>query len=94
MNESMKCESCGKEVSLDKAIVCSVPGVPYSACYCKECLQANSHPMWCLIIQTALAGGLDNCIDEWKEMVMCSLKHQNKTLEWFNAEVKKETEKL
>lgn len=78
------CESCRKNESVG---VCSVPAVPYSAAYCQECLNADSHPMFILIANTAINGGLEHCADFWKEMVEHSLKHQGETLKWFNIAV-------
>jgi hypothetical protein len=78
------CEVCNKNKSIG---VASVPGVPYSAAYCKECLEANAHPLFIIIANTACCGGLDKCSDWWKEIVNDTLKHLNKTLEWFNKEV-------
>jgi len=72
----------------NKAIgVVAVPMVPMSVAYCRECLEANSHPMYILIANTACAGGLEHANEAWKKMVMDSLKHQDKTLEWFNEQV-------
>lgn len=81
----MKCESCGGTENI--VGVASVPGVPYSAAYCAGCLKANSHPMWVLLANTACCGGLGHTNADWQQMVMDSLKHQNKTLEWFNEQV-------
>jgi len=80
----LTCEVCDKNEALG---VAAVPGVPMSVAYCKECLEANSHPMYALIANTVCAGGLDHTVEEWKQMVMDSLKHQDKTLEWFNEQV-------
>lgn len=88
MSEEKKllCEVCDKNEIVG---VCSVPGVPYSARYCRECLQANSHPMGILVANTACIGGYDESAEWWREMVNDSLKAQGKTLEWFKAEVEK-----
>ena len=86
MEPELICEVCGRNKAIGAACV---PGVPYSALYCRECLQANSHPMDVLIANTACCGGLEHCADWWTEMVMDSLKHQNKSLDWFEAEVSK-----
>lgn len=78
------CSVCKK----NKAIgVAAVPMVPMSVAYCRECLEANSHPMYVLIANTAGAGGLEHANEAWKQMVMDSLKHQGKTLGWFNEQV-------
>jgi hypothetical protein len=84
--DNLICEACNKNEAIG---VASVPGVPYSAAYCKECLKNNNHPMFILIANTACCDGIDNCSDWWKEMVSSSLKVQNKTLDWFNQEVAK-----
>lgn len=81
----MICDVCNKNESVG---VACIPMVPMSVAYCRECLQANSHPMYVLIANTVCIGGLEHANEDWKEMVMCSLKHQDKTLEWFNAQVK------
>lgn len=83
--DTLICESCNKNEAIG---VACVPGVPYSAAYCIECLKANSNPMHILIANTACCGGLEHCNEWWKQIVDMSLKHQGKTLEWFNNEVK------
>jgi len=83
-NKVAVCESCK---TAQATLVISVPGVPYSAGYCQECLNHNSHPMGILIANTAAIGGLKNAAAWWTEMVMTSLYHQKKTVEWFEAEV-------
>lgn len=79
-----KCEVCGAP---EVHGVCSVPGVPYSAAYCRPCLEKDLHPMWILIANTASIGGLDQAAPWWREMVEHNLKGQDKTLEWFNEQV-------
>lgn len=81
----LACEACNKNEAVG---VACVPGVPMSVAYCQECLQANNHPMPVLIANTACIGGLNHAAEFWKKMVSASLKHQGKTLEWFNEEVK------
>ena len=83
-DKKLICDVCKKN---EAAGVACVPGVPCSAAYCSECLRANSHPMKVLIANTTCIGGLEHANEEWKEMVMDSLKHQGMTLEWFNEEV-------
>lgn len=84
------CDACTKNEAIG---VACVPMVPCSMAYCKECLQANSHPMNVLIANTACIGGLGLANEFWKAMVMDSLKHQDKTLEWFNKQVAESIEK-
>jgi hypothetical protein len=78
------CEVCEQNQAIG---VCCVPGVPYSAAYCRECATANNHPMHILIANTASLGGLQEAVDWWQEMVTSSLRNQGKTLEWFNEQV-------
>lgn len=80
------CEACNKNEAIG---VACVPMVPCSVAYCRECLQVNSHPMPTLIANTICIGGLDYANEDWKQMVKDSLKHQNKTIEWFNEQVAK-----
>lgn len=86
MNEQpeLVCDVC----KTNKAIgVAAIPMVPMSAAYCRECLEANSHPMFILIANTVCVSGLEHANEPWKRMVMDSLKHQGKTLGWFNEQV-------
>jgi hypothetical protein len=64
-----------EEVKIEKELICdvcrerpsvgvaAVPGVPMSCAYCKECLQANAHPLYVVIGNTALVGGYDQAAD-------------------------------
>jgi len=87
--DKLICDCCNKNEALG---VACVPMVPMSMAYCKECLEANNHPMAVLVANTACIGGLDNANDCWKQMVLDSLRRQNKTLDWFNSEVLKSEE--
>lgn len=78
------CETCERNDSI--AVAC-VPGVPYSAGYCLECLKVNAHPWFILVSATASCGGLDKMIPEWREMVDCTCLRLGKTLDQFNADV-------
>jgi len=80
------CEVCNKNQSI--ACAC-VPGVPYSAAYCKECLEINVHPYHILIAGTICIGGLERAAFYWIKMVENTLKFLNKTKEDFNKDVKK-----
>ena len=80
----LTCDVCNTNTAIG---VCCVPGVPISCAYCAECLQADSHPMPVLIANTTCIGGLKYAAEWWKEMVEHSLRHQGKTIEWFNQEV-------
>jgi hypothetical protein len=79
------CEVCKKNVSVG---VACVPGIPYSAAYCEECLKANAHPYGILVAEVAVAGGLENLAPWFREMVSSTLKHIGKTQEEFDQDVK------
>lgn len=81
------CETCG---SSNPVGVASVPGVPYSAAYCQDCLDANAHPWKILVANTACLGGWHNAADWWKEMVQDTCKRLGKTLDEFLADCEKE----
>lgn len=81
-----KCETCNER---DAVVVCSVPGVPYSAAFCRECLDANAIPYWIAVANTASLGGLDNCAEWWGEAVLDTLRHLGKTREDFDSAVAK-----
>ncbi len=94
----MTCEVCEKNPEVG---VACVPGVPYSAAYCHECLKANAHPYWVIVGNTcAVLDGYPNGDEEaaqtwrthtaewWQEMVDDTLKHLGKTEDQFKADVK------
>lgn len=78
------CEVCNKNESFSTI---SVPGVPISCAYCMECFQANAHPWWILVSNTACIGGIENAAKYWKEMVEATCNHLGKSMEEFNREV-------
>lgn len=59
MNE-LKCEVCNNEPSVG---VASVPGIPYSAAYGRECLQRGADPYQIIRINVAICGGVDAVAD-------------------------------
>jgi len=87
----MSCDVCNKN---DEIGVACIPGIPCSAAYCQECLDANAHPWWAIVANTACCDGLENCADWWKKMVYDTCKHLDKTIEEFNKEVTKEMKKI
>ena len=82
--KNLVCEICKDEPAV--GVVC-VPSVPYSAAYGQKCLDANAHPWFILVANTACIGGLDKAAEFWKEMVECTCKHLGKTIEEFNLAV-------
>ena len=79
-----KCEVCGKG---GEHPVASVPGIPYSAAYCKDCFASNAHPYHLVVTNTWSAGGYDECTDWWKSMVNDTLKHLKISREKFNSDI-------
>jgi outer membrane protein TolC len=76
-----------------------MPGVPYSAAYGRECLNANAHPYDMLVANTAmiLSGYPDTAdpidvltdtADWWQHMVEDTLVRLRKTREQFNLDVR------
>lgn len=86
-----KCDVC--DTNEPVGVAC-VPGVPMSVAYCQACLQANAHPWWALVNTTAMCGGLDKMVDEWRFMVEDTCKHLGKSMAEFNADVVKSVEML
>jgi hypothetical protein len=79
-----KCGVCGKK---GEHPIASVPGVPHSAAYCKECFASNAHPYDLVVINTWSCGGYDECVDWWKNMVNDTLKHLKIPREEFDKDV-------
>lgn len=78
------CEVCDKNESVG---VACVPGIPYSAAYCIECLKANAHPWHILVAQAACVGGMEFLHEDFIQMIECTCKHLDKTLDQFKKEV-------
>lgn len=78
------CEVCNKEEALG---VASVPGIPYSAAYCKHCIEANAHPYMMLVAGTSILGGLTNAHDWWCSMVYDTLRHLDISMQDFVVDV-------
>lgn len=72
MSEKLLCEVCKKNEAVG---VCCVPGVPMSCAYCRECLDANAHPVQVLAGVAWQCDGLTNTVPEFQEMVACTLRH-------------------
>lgn len=66
MSLGVDCEACGKEPAVG---VAAVPGVPVSVAYGAQCLASNVHPLWLLVTNTAINGGIECCADWWRQMV-------------------------
>lgn len=82
-----KCECCLQEKEL--VGVASLPAMPMSIAWCKDCLAADVIPFWAAVVNTASMNGLDGTNDWWKDLVERSLIYHNKTKEEFDEEVAK-----
>tara|TARA_Y100000310_G_C20623474_1_gene784583 strand:+ start:774 stop:1049 length:276 start_codon:yes stop_codon:yes gene_type:complete len=78
------CQVCGED---KETIVCSVPGVPWSAAYCQECYEANAHPYYLVVANTCVAGGYDQCAGWWQSIVNDTLSHLEISKEQFDEDV-------
>lgn len=87
----LTCDVCGKEPAVG---VAAVPGVPVSMAYGGNCLAAGAHPYWVLVANTALCGGYDRTVEEWRGMVDDTLAHLEITREKFDADVSQSIEDL
>ena len=79
-----KCYVCNDEPEVG---VACVPGVPVSVAYGQKCLEANAHPWFVLVTNTAIGGGYDNMAPWWKKMVDDTITHLGKTREQFDVDV-------
>lgn len=84
MYEAPKCEVCEERAAV---MVCSVPGIPYSAGYCRECLEADAHPYHLVVSNTACVGGRDKAAPWWLDVVDHSLAWLKKSPEEFDGDV-------
>jgi hypothetical protein len=73
----MRCEVCRDEPA---AGVAAAPGVPISVAYGRGCLDANAHPWWVIVGNTAAIGGLDHAAPWWVQMVDDTIRHLGRTL--------------
>lgn len=78
------CAVCGKEPGVG---IAAIPGVPASDVYGRECLDANAHPLWALVANTAMVGGYDQAAPWWQDMVDDTLRHLQVPREAFDADV-------
>ena len=85
------CDVCGKEAV---GVASSVTG-PVSFAYCKECLQEKREPYGALVSMVSCCGNsLDDINDVYREIIIKNLKYYNKTVEEFNADVKKSNDEM
>jgi hypothetical protein len=70
------CEVCDDEPAVG---VAAVPGVSISVAYGRRCLDANAHPWWVIVGNTAAIGGLDQAAAWWVRMVEATMRLLGKT---------------
>lgn len=80
-----ECEVCGASSVVG---VAAVPGVPYWAAYCRECLAANAHPWRVMVANTAAIDGLEHAAEWWRDMVEGTLTRLGRTRGEFQAAVR------
>lgn len=81
---ALACAVCNNEPAVG---VAAIPGMGMSEAYGQDCLDANAHPWWALVMNTSIIGGLEQCAPWWQDMVRDTCAHLNRSLEDFNAEV-------
>lgn len=74
--------------------VAAVPGVPVSVAYGRKCLEANAHPYWIMVNNTALCGGYARCAPWWQQMVDDTLSHLDLSRVSFDNDVAVALEEL
>ena len=85
------CSVCEAEPAVG---VACVPGVPFSASYGRRCLIAGAHPWGILVANTACLGGWDRAADWWKEIVLTTCRHLDRSVEEFKKAVTSSIEEL
>lgn len=85
------CETCGSDNPVG---VACVPGVPYSAAYCQACLDAGAHPWNILVANTVCVGSLELMAPWWRELVNNTCTRLGRTLEEFEADVRRCAEQM
>ena len=85
------CDVCGKEAI---GVAASVTG-PVSYAYCKECLKEGRESYGSLVSMVSCCGNDLNSIGEpYRKLVIKNLEYYNKTIEEFNADVKKSNDEM
>lgn len=59
------CDVCDREREIG---VASLPFMPMSVAFCRECLEKDAYPLWALHIGAELNDGYENTADWFKEL--------------------------
>ena len=86
-----KCEVCRGGIDVR---VASMPGMAMSLAICGSCRSQDIYPLWALLANTALIGGMRNAATFWYEMVHSSLPFYGITCEQFDVMVDEDIAKM
>jgi hypothetical protein len=64
------CEVCGER---EVQVVCSLPGIPMTCGFCRQCFAVGAIPYWVLVANTAAIGGLSQAAEWWAKDVEFTL---------------------
>lgn len=84
--QHLRCEVCDHAPAVG---VAAIPGMPISVGYCRACLQANAHPWWALVANTAAIGGLVHAAGWWVAMVDATCARLGRSRTEFDGDVAK-----
>ena len=82
-----ECEVCLRDFKDGDTLVCAVPGVPFSASFCHECLASNAIPYAYAVDNTWAIGGYDEASEAWKEIVDSTLTHLDISMKQFLQDI-------
>jgi hypothetical protein len=80
----LTCEVCNERPAVG---VASIPGMPMSIAWCRECLASGAIPWWAAIAETACIGGLAHAADWWLDIVDATCRHLGRTRDELDAAV-------
>lgn len=80
----LSCEVCPDAPAIG---VASMPGLPVSVAYCRDCLRANAHPWGLLLANTVALGGLVHAAGWWVAMVDATCTRLGRSREEFEQAV-------
>jgi len=69
INKERLCDVCNKEEIFG---VASIPGIPMSVAYCKNCINADAHPIWAIRGNIVCCGGVEHINPNYLNTVVYS----------------------